>query len=172
MHWNKLPLDMVENIWSNIAQIRAALDELMKQVKGIIYFASAINGINNVHTDGRRKISPGVYFWVVSQEPLNHGQLRAHMTSNSVGADIKINLQPFQSSEKDLCGSLFTGVKDNMGGCVRALVERYQSLRGDLTTEPIVKFYATSEGPRDMLSSVISELHTARFYSQLHYYDV
>ena len=90
------------------------------------------------------------------------------MESNPIGATLKIQLQPFQTTEKDISNTLFMAVKDNMSGCVRHMVEEIQ---GDLKhKEAIVKFYVGLNGPKPVVQAATAELDRARFYTEV--YDV
>ena len=168
MHWNKEQDAMVENIWDQILQIRASLDRLVQQLEGIVYFVSAINATNSALVDGQRKVKPGVCYWIVLERALECRVFTQHMDSNSVGANLKLQLQPFQTTEKDLCSSIFNAVKDNMGGCVRRMVDEIQARSGDQTKEAVVKVYVAEHGPKKLLSRTLSDLCSVRFFAELY----
>lgn len=171
MHWNKASPSAIHGIWAQIVEARAELDQLVRRVPGLLFFVSAINATNATLPDGQRRVNPGLYYWVVSKETVDCRELALHMESNSVGAYLKIQLQPFQTTEKDISGSLCNAVKDNMSGCVRRLVEEAQAEEAQAegsSKEAIVKFYVGKDGPSDMLPSVLSSLEKVRFHAELY----
>ena len=169
MYWKREQPYSTDMIWGQIAETRTMLDALVRQVPNLLFIISSINATNASFSDGTRMVKPGVAYWVVSREALDCCELSKHMGRNNVDATLKILLQPFQTSEKDVTNVLYSAVKDNMGGCVRRLVEDSQANRGMTTKEAIVKFYSASQnGPTDMLSVAINSLQQARFYSELY----
>ena len=165
MHWNKHPDSTVQNIWNQISQARAILDELVCQLDGIVYVISAINATTNSLPSGQRRVRAGVYYWVVSKTAFDCRALTEHMESNTVGAAVKLQLQPFQTTEKDFCTTLYNAVKDNMGGCVRRMVEESSPPQ---VKEAVVKVYITNKGPTGLLRKALSDLHNVRFYAELY----
>ena len=173
MTWPRV-LDANRNIWDQIVLMRVELDRLVQQIPGALFLVSAINATSAQMKSGSEtsyKIHPGIVYWLVSRQPItDQRSLCSHMNANNCGAMLKLVLQPYQTTEKDIRNALFSGVKDNMEGCVRRLVEESCSHcygPAERLKEPLVKFYVAPDGPKDMLSQALNDLAAARFRAEL-----
>ena len=158
-------------VWSSISEIRDGLDELLRGFPGWVLFVSAITG----SLGPQRLIRPAVNHWVVTRG--GTADCRAvlqHMQANQAGAVPKLLIQPYQRTEKDIAGVLYTLVKDNIGGCVPRMVAASDKRRGGLVSttgatdwEPIVRIYLKDSALQVALEALAGQLNDARFPVQL-----
>ena len=126
LSWFGQSTEHLSIVWDQVVPLRDQLDQKMKEIGGVIYFVSAITAT----TSGKKKdaptqkrlVFPGVAYWLVSLANFSERDLFNHMQNNGLGATMKLLLQPFQQTEKDLANGLFQVLKDNMEGCVRKMI--------------------------------------------------
>ena len=172
MNWSKTGIGE-QSIWDQIVMVRGELDKLAKTIPGGIFVVSAIGASFSPIKSGQKtsyKIHPFVAYWLVSKRMTDNRNLCEIMNTNNCGAQVKIMLQPYQTSEKDISNALFNVVKDNVAGCVRRLVEdSCQCYYGPSSRmqEPLVKIYVAKNGPITMLKQAVGNLSSVRFHADL-----
>ena len=172
MHWSALDT-REQTIWKPIVEMREELDRLTRTIPGALFFVSAITArYTQVRSNqgSTYKIHPYVMYWLVSKTVTDSRSLCDMMNRNNCGAQVKIMLQPYQTTEQDISNALFNAVKDNTAGCVRRLVEdscEYCYGPSERQREPLVKFYVARGGPAQMLSDTIRNLAGVAFRADL-----
>ena len=112
-------------MWDQITAVRHDLDALAMQLPHCLYFVSAITAVKQCDRSKKEtKIWPAVGYWAVLKQPVGDCKLIINAFSqNSCGAAVRLMLQPYQTSEKDVSGVLYNMVKDNVRGCVPRMVQ-------------------------------------------------
>ena len=170
MSWFSQESDFLQKIWDEIVHLRVKLDCMVTNIPGVDVCVSAItatkSGLRKTQDPAERKIYPGVSYWIVTPDTgFNERDLFNRMQANPFGATMKLLLQPYQSSKKDVCTALYGVVKDNMEGCVRRMVDMsaIQSLGQQPGQYPVVKAFAMNEQHVEKLNEAQVHLKTARF---------
>ena len=172
MHWSRPEINE-QTIWDQMVLMREELDKLVKIIPEALFIVSAISATFNQIKTGQKgsyKIRPYVAYWLVSERMTDNRNLCDIMNNNNCGAQVKIMLQPYQTTEQDISNALFNTVKDNVTGCVRRLVEdSSESCYGpsERLREPIVKIFVAKRGPMNMLSQAVVNLAGVRFHAEL-----
>ena len=172
MGWIKQDDQGTRNLWDQIVQLRYDLDQLVQTLPGLVYFVSAVTATSsqqktNTSSSTNVKAHPGVSYWLVShQQQTDSRQLYTVMHNNRLGANLKLQLQPYQQSEKQYCHALYNTVKDNMEGCVRRLFDA-SARTLSIPLEAIVKIIVADQEATPLLTEAVSQLGAVRFHAEL-----
>ena len=170
MNWSRQTDEALQYTWDNIVSIRQEMDQAALQLPGLQLLVSAISATSSrLPKENRYRNSPGVAYWGALTQGMDTRSLIGFMQENSSGAQLKLQLQPFQKTKDHVCNALFTVVKDNMEGCVRRLVEEAQrrNHRDVGVMEPIVKLYVRGEKVKNFMLNTVLNLAAARFSVEL-----
>lgn len=122
--------DILQNRWENIVFEREQLDEyVLQMVPGIEVLFSSITATQSIvrkaQGEGKdRFIYPGIAYWIVLKAGCRDMRMLCDkMQSNPFGGNLKILLQPHQTSAKEISAALHTVLKDTTQGCVPHIVQ-------------------------------------------------
>ena len=171
MNWSKQDDNVTRNMWDNIVTLRERLDDLVQNVPGIAFFVSAINATHSLTKTPvgtqHYKVFPGVAYWLVTYRPIaDRREFCTMLQDNDIGATLKLQLQPYQQSDREIRNALFAVVKDNMEGCVRRMVDTGANAVPGVP-HPLVRLYNADDEFAQVLEPTLYELHMARFATEL-----
>ena len=160
-----------QNLWQQIVRLRRDLDAITCRLPSCAYFVSAITAVKQNDQFKQPRVWPAVGYWAVLREPLRECKLIMDLyNQNLCGAAVKLMLQPYQTTEKDLSSVLFNLVKDNVRGCVPRLVQISQQMscgEGQPAWEPVMKICVLDRGVKEQLQEAVDAFQRIHFYTGL-----
>ena len=154
-----------QDLWQHTEWGRRVVDEAIKKLPGVDFFASALTATVSVHR-GSRIIYPALGFWVIGDQ-LQESVVLSSLRQNPLGARLKLFTQRTNTkfnADRELY-LLSMVVKDCTGGFVQKKIEMHCP-----GTSSLVTFYVGDDSYREQLVSARQLLPNLCFHASFEDY--
>ena len=162
MSWFNRSVDYLNQVTEQLVHLRAQLDEYVNGLPGVQLVISAVTATRSSTKKVQdMKLYPGVAYWVVlDAASFDQRALCSFLQTTDSKPTLKLLLQPYQQTEKDITTALSSVLKDSMEGVVRKLLDysantQFGSAAG---TYPIVRVFNHNSKLNEMIGVAKAKL--------------